>query len=143
MLLPSSEIAERDRDRAMLQDATERFLSEGNNIERLEGFAPVPRFDAKKAYRNFSVSPPKPTVRPQKEPSACSDALAQARSMKAPTEARSAAYREKRAKLAVTVARYAKSGMGLSETAQVMSVTRNYIRRIAKEHNITFNKQTA
>lgn len=139
-MLQNNDVAARDADRAMLQAATEAFLAQGRTIVELGGKQVASPFDAKEAYRTFSVAKAKDPTRPRGTQQR-SDALVRAQSMEQAVKGRVRSYRARRDALAATVRGHAEAGTGLTDTAKAMGVTRNYVRRIAHENQITFQSQ--
>ncbi|NTE96729.1 hypothetical protein [Agrobacterium tumefaciens] len=130
-----SHLHERQADRDMIAAATEEFYGRGAAPQTL---GPEQRagHEGKELARLFIVSPEKHennTATPRR------------RKKLRPGEAQGSGQSQKRlddrARLSVQVAIHAGLGDSLSATAEAMGLARPTVRKIAREHNITFKTQ--
>lgn len=131
-MLSSSHIAEREADRAMIAEAMERFLAGNHSVEVEPGKTGVR--DGTQIMRAFVEHPPRAEEKKR------SQAEVRASINKA-TFASNQAHRKRRDLQAAKVAMHAGMGDSVSETARALELNRVTVRKIAKEHGITFNTQ--
>lgn len=140
-----SHLHEKAADRAMIAEAVEAFFAKGREGQSLKQ-GEVAEHGGKRRARQFVVNPithEKVTAKPLPAKKPASPRLTPR--LQASIEGAKAAQveqaRKKRELMAVKVSLHA--GLGDSEraTAEALEISRNYLRRIAKEFSITFKTQ--
>lgn len=137
-MLSRSNVEAREAERAMIAAAMERFLAEGNQVTHV---APGCTGEKIAGPQPLLINVPgKPKAKPRRvqQPRERNRAEETRESIKKANAARIEMHRRERELMAVKVAMHAGLGDGIGKVAREFGVTQNYLRRIAKEHNITF-----
>lgn len=146
-MFSSSHLAEKQVERDQIAAAMEEFYARGNTKQVLQQ-GQVADIDAKRRTRQFVIDPvkhekqtakPRPAkAKPENNPNATPRRLATIAVAKAKQCRMAAAARQE---LALKVAVHAGLGDSERKTASDLGVSRNYLRRVAKEFNIQFHPQ--
>lgn len=141
MHLFNNDIEANNANRAMIADATARFLAAGGGVECVATGKSGESTDPKKRLRSFRINDPD---KPKKEPKPRRAVLspgarteARKQSIQKALVAKSGACAKRRELLAVKVAIQAALGDCKTKIANSLGVSHQLVSRIAAEHNIT------
>lgn len=138
MTISQNDIRAREGDRAMIQAATERFLAEGRQVLEVAVGASGECANPKYGYHSFTINGEK---KRQLKASPKPASAKPGRCTKQASAAKSEQLKKDREALAVRLAELAAQGSTVIAAAQALGTTRNRVRKIAQEHNITIGHQ--
>ncbi|QRE00640.1 hypothetical protein [Pseudomonas phage Itty13] len=142
MLLSRSHIDQREADRAMIAAATERFLAAGNAVKEFSSGACADLGEGRdRMARVFTINPQSKEDRPRprrKAPARRAPSQGNPEALKKAHAVKSEMRRREREVLSAKVAIHAGLGDTITETARALGISRNHLKRIAREHSISF-----
>ncbi|MND38631.1 hypothetical protein D3C76_47610 [compost metagenome] len=140
MLLSLSHVSAREADRAMVEAAMEQFLAAGNQIKEVgTGVCADLGEGRERMSRIFTINSETKEERPKRYRTKKTGNAGNPDSLKKALASKNEALRKKREMLAVRIAAHVALGDSLSAIAKQLGVSRNHVKKVARENKITLN----